>query len=311
MQGKSEDKTAAPLHDDETPIDGTPSVRNERLLNAAEVLLKKALIKSALGAVGPEKPGTTNPMNRHPVHKLFEDSREVCPYPDHVVEVPAQIQGTSFFPGGTGLWWGDAPSIPALPVGKVMILGHDFHSEAGYKWACAHQKENLEATTWLHLRELLGLVPIRLDECFFTNIYMGLREGTATTGRFPGAADSGFVDRCRNFFLRQVAMQQPRLILALGAYVPQFLAPRSRQLSAWTLPSSFSKRDETKTSIREEVIFDGVAIAPCVIASIVHPCMRNSNVHRRRWHSRDLHGKEAELELVRHAVNLAGMKGAA
>ena len=306
MRSKATEKEVEFPHVREQLIDQTCDALDERLVSAVKAALKKTLAKGALDVVESKQP-----MDQHPVHKLFEDSRGVCPYPLGVVKVPAQIQGTSFFPGGTGLWWDGAQVIPALPVGKVMVLGHDFHSESGYEWACAHQEENLNATTWLHLRQLLKRVPIRLDECFFTNIYMGLREGTATTGRFPGASDSEFVGRCRKFFLRQVAMQQPRLILALGAYVPQFLAPLSPQLAAWTLPSSFPKRDKDKTSIREEVIFDGVDVASCVIASIVHPCMRNSNVHRRRWHSRDLHGKEAELELVRHAVNLAGMKGAA
>jgi uracil-DNA glycosylase len=247
-------------------------------------------------------------MEMHPVHKLFKDAQEVRAYPSGVVEVPAQIQGTSFFPGGTGLWWGGAPVIPPLPVGKVMVLGHDFHSVAGYEWACEHENENLEATTWLHLQALLKRVPIRLEECFFTNIYMGLRKGTATTGPFPGATDAEFVRRCQKFFLHQFAVQQPKLILALGAYVPRFLAPLSQQLAIWSVPSSFPRRDKDKQSIRASVVFNGIAIRPCVVASIVHPCMRNSNVRHRHWYERGLHGDAAELELVKHAAGLAGMK---
>lgn len=266
--------------------------------------MKKALVKGALSIV---KSG--QPIKQHPVHVLFRDSEKVRPYPLGVVEVPEQIQGTSFFPGGTGLWWGGARVIPALPVGKVMILGHDFHSVAGYEWSLKHVKENLDTTTWLHLRELLQRVPIRLEDCFFTNIFLGLREGAATTGRFPGANNPEFVDRCRKFFLQQVAVQQPRLVLALGAYVPQFLAPLSQQLEAvWTTTSSFSRRDKDKTSIRTKVIFQNVNHRPCVVASIIHPCMRNSNVKHRHWHERNLHGDAAELALLQHAVNLAGMK---
>ena len=266
--------------------------------------MKKALVKGALSIV---KSG--QPMTQHPVHVLFKDSTEVRPYPCGVVEVPEQIQGTSFFPGGTGLWWGSARVIPKLPVGKVMILGHDFHSVAGYEWSREHSEENLKTTTWLHLRNLLERVSIRLEDCFFTNIFLGLREGAATTGRFPGADDPKFVDRCRKFFLKQIAVQQPRLVLALGAYVPQFLAPLSEQLAAaWTTPSSFPRRDRDKTSILTKVIFKNLDRHPCVVASIIHPCMRNSNVRHRHWHERNLHGDEAELALVKHAVILASMK---
>ena len=35
-------------------------------------------------------------------------------------------------------------------------------------------------------------------------------------GRFPGANDAHFVDRCSAFFARQLAVAQPRLILMLG-----------------------------------------------------------------------------------------------
>ena len=264
----------------------------------------KALVNGAWSIV---KSG--QPMKQHPVHVLFKDSTEVRPYPCGVVEVPEQIQGTSFFPGGTGLWWGGARVIPELPVGQVMILGHDFHSVAGYEWSREHSEENLKTTTWLHLRNLLERVSIRLEDCFFTNIFLGLREGAATTGRFPGADDPKFVDRCRKFFLKQIAVQQPRLVLALGAYVPQFLAPLSEQLAAaWTTPSSFPRRDRDKTSILTEVIFKNLERHPCVVASIIHPCMRNSNVRHRHWHERNLHGDAAELALLRHAVNLAGLK---
>lgn len=281
---------------------------SKRMKNAGtkvtKVLFKKALIKGALNIVK-----TRQPMKRHPVRVLFENSAEVRPYPRGVVEVREQIQGTSFFPGGTGLWWGGARTIPALPVGKVMILGHDFHSVAGYEWSLKHAEENLKTTTWLHLQDLLKRVPIRLEDCFFTNIFLGLRKGAATTGRFPGADDPEFVDRCRKFFLRQMAVQQPRLILALGTYVPQFLAPLSEQLApVWTTPSSFPRRDRDKTSIRTEVVFKNHDRHPCVVASIVHPCMRNSNVRHRHWYERNLHGDAAELALLQHAVDLAGMK---
>ncbi|KNZ33732.1 MAG: hypothetical protein AD742_04725 [Methylibium sp. NZG] len=186
-----------------------------------------------------------------------------------------------------------------------MVLGHDFHSVAGYEWSRAHQAENLDATTWLHLRNFLNQVSIPFENCFFTNIYMGPREGTAVIGRFPGANDPLFVRRCQQFFLQQIVTQRPRLILALGSHVPPLLAPLSHQLEPWASQSSFPSRDANETSLRENVKFNAVNVLPCVVASIVHPCMRNSNVRHRRW--RNLRGDAAEIALVQHAVRQAGL----
>lgn len=242
-------------------------------------------------------------LNQHPVHFLFEEMQRVCPYPQGVTVVPEQIHGTSFFPGGTGLWHGKEQGVPSFPTDGVMILGHDFHSVAGYEWSRQHGEENLQTPTWLHLLKFLSRVPIQLEDCFFTNIYMGLREGKATTGRFPGATSPEFVKRCQQFFLLQVATQRPSLILALGAYVPAFLAPLASQLAAWATPGSFRSRDERGVSVIGEVVFPSSTLHPCVVASIVHPSLRLSNVRYRRWGS--LSGDAAEVALVQEAVSLA------
>ena len=121
---------------------------------------------------------TSHPSTaQHPAHALFAGLDSVIPYPPGVMPVPEQIQGTSFFPGGTGLWHGQTAELPAFPTGGVMVLGHDFHSVQGYEWSRVNQAENLRAPTWRNLRHLLSRVPVQLEQCFFTNIYMGLREG--------------------------------------------------------------------------------------------------------------------------------------
>ena len=241
------------------------------------------------------------PLN-HPVRQLFRGLKEVEPYPAGVEGVPEQIPGTSFFPGGTGLWCEETPTVPTLPTERVMILGHDFHSVAGYKWAREHVVENLRTPTWNNLKNFLERVPMALNECFFTNAYMGLRQGKGTTGRFPGASAPEFVRRCQSFFLRQFVLQRPKLILVLGAHVPGFLAPLSAQLSMWRSPGGFRYRDSNALSLVSSVSF-GQAPHRCVVASLVHPSLRGSNVHRRTW--QDFTGDGAELEIVRAAKKLA------
>lgn len=239
----------------------------------------------------------------HPSRRLWGEVHAVEPYPLGVSSVPEQIAGTSFFPGGTGLWCEAAPDVPPLPVGGVMVLGHDFHSRAGYEWSRRNIAENLNSPTWRHLRSLLQAVPIAPETCFFTNVYMGLRDGKATMGRFPGSRDPAFIERCRLFFIRQLQVQRPRLILALGAFVPPFLAPLSPELSGWATCHSFRELDGAGLSTIAAASF-AKAGHVCALVALTHPCLRPVNVGRRSWQS--LRGDSAELQMVREALSLAG-----
>jgi hypothetical protein len=84
----------------------------------------------------------------HPVRRLFAEHKVVEPYPADVIAVPEQILGTSFFPGGSGVWCEDIDGAPEFPVGGVMVLGHDYHNVAGYEWSRRNVAENLRSPTW-------------------------------------------------------------------------------------------------------------------------------------------------------------------
>lgn len=169
---------------------------------------------------------------KHPVEDLFNALKTVEPYPDGVKPVPKMLSGTAFFPGGSGLWLGESGSWntpsdrPDMPIGKVMILGHNFDSEGGYKYTESMKGQHeLESHTWWNLRPLLREVDIPLEDCFFTNAFMGLKEGEDNTGEFPGVNDLGFVQRCQSFLDKQIEVQKPRLILTLGSWVPSPIVP--------------------------------------------------------------------------------------
>lgn len=240
---------------------------------------------------------------RHTVHELFAAARSVEPYPVGVVGVPEQIHGTSFFPGGTGLWVPATRELPAFPFGRVMVLGHDFHNVAGYEWSRKNELENLRSPTWRHLLDVLKQVRIAPENCFFTNVYMGLRAGKKTTGTFAGSKSPDFVERCRRFFVHQVEVQRPSLLLALGAHVPRFLAPLASQLSGWQELDGFPARDAADLSLIDGVRFGSPEAEPCVVVSLVHPSFRPRNVGMRRW--KDLLGEDAEVGMAQHALALS------
>ena len=186
-----------------------------------------------------------------------------------------------------------------MPLGKVMILGHNFDSEAGYRESLRTQHE-LESQTWWNLLPLLRSVDIQPEDCFFTNAYMGLIEGEENTGEFPGVDDPGFVQRCRSFLAKQIAVQKPRLILTLGSYVPEFIVPLSSHLEAWRGYETFGDLDASGPLING-VRFKGASEQPATVVALVHPSMRKSNVRHRRY--RGLKGEAAELAMLREAIN--------
>ena len=211
-----------------------------------------------------------------------------------------RITGTAFFPGGAGLWGVTKDAeLPSFPERGVMVLGHDFHSEDAFRQSLEKGTEVPGNPTWRNLLELLQDAEIKPEQCFFTNCYMGLRCGRGTTGRFPGSADAGFVNRCRSFLLRQISIQRPQVILTLGVWVPPFIAPLSQHLEQWAAASSLTAMDEIGPVVRE-VVFRELDDHTCSVAALTHPSLRPANVRRRRFNA--LAGYSAELAIVRAAM---------
>lgn len=198
-------------------------------------------------------------------------------HPDGVLPVPTAIQGTAFFPGGHGLWMEDGE--PTFPVGGIMVLGHDFHSVTEYVRSRERGKEDLNAPTWRNLRRLLVEAEVLPQQCFFTNFFMGLRDGEVTTGPFPGRKKPDFVKRCSDFFLHQLSIQRPRALVVLGSEVPSLIAPLAPQLKPWR-NARLSDIDRAGATRIEGVEF-AADLPPCTVVSLVHPSLRLVNLKNR------------------------------
>jgi hypothetical protein len=209
-----------------------------------------------------------------------------------VIPVPEAIAGTAFFPGGNGLWMEEVE--PSFPVGGIMVLGHDFHSVVEYEGSLNRGKEDLKAPTWRNLLKLLEDAEVPREQCFFTNFFMGLRAGTATTGVFPGRKDARFVAECSAFFLTQLRHMKPRGILVLGSEVPSLIAPLAPQLSPW-IGACLGDIDRQHAALRRGVQFTP-DVPPCTVVSLIHPSLRHANLrHRTKALGRDAHAVEVEM----------------
>lgn len=251
--------------------------------------------------------------NQHPVERLAEMLVEFGDYPQGVEPVPACITGLAFFPGGAGLWGAAmGRSLPPMPMGRVMVVGHNFDSVDGYHRSLAQGAENVNGPTWRTLLALLGECGITPEDCFFTNAYMGLKadSGTATrksssTGVFPGASDHSFSYRCHAFLLKQIREQQPRLLLALGEKALPVLTPLAPDLTAaWRGARHLSDLDARGAALVYPVRFPGMP-HPTAVVALTHPANRGPNVSRRRYG--DASGHVAELSLVRDGLLASGL----
>ena len=145
---------------------------------------------------------------------------------------------------------------------------------------------------------------LRPERCFFTNAYMGLRAGSDNTGKFPGARDPGFVQRCRLFLAEQIRAQRPRLVLTLGSHVPAVLAPLSEDLAPWRDTRALARLDERGVPFIPSARFSGGIGAS--VAALVHPSIRPASVLRRRY--RGLLGDAAEIAMLGEALQTAGLR---
>ena len=264
-------------------------------------------------------------QKRDPIAYLFNARKNVAPDQDgRVTPAKKMLRSTAFFPGGSGLWntppndklpgclqafhsfFVNPNTPPTMPKKKIMILGNDFGSKDGYRKVRDNPYKNLNSSsTWRNLLELLHCAGIKPKHCFFTNAYMGLRVAGGHTGPSPGADDPKFVERCESFFLdKQIAVQKPRLILALGEHPIKFLAGLSSDLAAWRQWQGFKKLDASGPLI-SDVRFEEASEQSATVVALVHPSMRNSNAKHRRYCGKE--GKAAELAMLKDALKQSGL----
>jgi hypothetical protein len=248
-----------------------------------------------------------NMLNVHPAYYLFSLLPSVTPYPKGVCGIDKHITGTAFFPGGDGLWK-ESHEIekPEMPIGKIMILGHNFDNAAGFLKSVRHCTENMNSPTWRNLLKFLKAVNVHPSSYFFTNIYMGIIEVGSNVGQFPGSRNPAFVERCLKFLKVQLTVLRPSLILTLGSHVPPLISKLASNLDVWRGISTLRSLDEKGISKVVKIKFTGIDdIAPTVVA-LTHPAQRHLNVGTRHYGSTS--GHDAEVAMVNEAILELGLR---
>jgi uracil-DNA glycosylase len=228
---------------------------------------------------------------------LFNNIHIVEPYPNMVQPVTKMVNITGFFPGGRGLWLEE--NSTKFP--NIMVLGQDFSSVKEYiRWAEKAVAE-IQSPTWRNLIVLFKEVGIDLNECFFSNVFMGLRDTDKETGKFPGFKDRNFIKRNLEYLQYQIDIVSPDVIITLGKFAAELLSKLSEtDLEDW---NNYKALRIPNIGLKTNVHFKG-HICSCV--ALEHTSMRNSNVKRRRYKNSkgEYQGNTAEVEMLKDALRL-------
>jgi uracil-DNA glycosylase len=174
-----------------------------------------------------------------------------------------------------------------------MLVGQDFNSKSVYEKAFRAGTEVGSSPTWGALQKLLLASGISLNRCFFTNLYMGLREGGPETGKFSGARDKGFVQRCLAFFIVKLQVIQPTLLLTLGLEPIKVLATHLFHVG---VPKALTSCSEIYPSV-------SLPHGNATVVALTHPSFYYANVGRRKYGQ--LTGAEAEKGMIADGLKIA------
>jgi len=232
------------------------------------------------------------------IDKIHQKHQTITNYPQDVVPVNGRIKGTAFFPGGDGLWK-EHQQNDELTIGGIMIVGHNFDNVTGFQKSLQQGTEPINCPTWRNIVALLTAAKVPLEDCFFTNVYVGLMQSASNVGVFPGSKSAEFKQQCLEFLQYQISIQQPRVVLTLGGFVPALISRLSTDLSDWAAVDKITQLDLKQRQLVQGVRFCHGAVTSTVVA-LTHPAQRHLNVARRSFNG--IAGHEAELEMLRVAM---------
>src|ERR1035437_149368 len=128
-----------------------------------------------------------------------------------------------FFPLGSGILNENksAINIAEIEENGIMVLGNDFGTLDYLQNKCPDNKEKITNST---IRNLIGNNSLKLNttKTFFTNIYLGVREGKSNIGK--KYMKKKYRSFCHNFLFEQLNFINPKTVICLGAEVGSALA---------------------------------------------------------------------------------------
>ena len=219
-----------------------------------------------------------------------------CPfYPPGVVPIAEYIGGTAAFPAGCGLYrTGYDDPLPPFPVGGVMVVAHNVDAEDKFQERLAsrlpHGGPVQTMAYWRGMYRLLDAAGVGREECFFTNIYVGLKAGAKPEGALRLGRGAAFRGWCSSFLEEQVREMRPRAVAVMGVPAWRFVGGMVAELRRWLSPPVPALSIETKLGGHSTVA-----------VPLLHPSGQGRFMHRRGYQTLD-EAVAAEAALLRRAA---------
>ena len=189
------------------------------------------------------------------INELFKKANLLVDKNSGMKPVPKMLQ-LGFFPGGNGIIKSDKTFDPnnSIEDKEIIIVGNNFGTVHDY-WKCEPRNEEDvdKVPTWKNLLPLLIKSNIKIEKCFYTNVYMGLIGSSelikkGNMGACPGSSNPDFVKKCRDFFYLQLEfLPKIKLAIVLGKHAPKLLMEIIPELKVWK--NTFNKIDKLEKQI--------------------------------------------------------------
>jgi uracil-DNA glycosylase len=225
--------------------------------------------------------------------KQFRDKIERINHPAGMAKVNGEITGPGFFPGASG-----ASDDFKSSKKSILVLGQDQDRVEGFEKSKGKRHEKY-TPTWKHMERFFDEVGIKMEDCFFTNCLLGVRENAEkNTGKSPGFAHPDFVEECAKLLREEIQFFQPKIILCLGLVPFRFLGLLSREILIRSVcVDEFKELDAWNFQLTAE---NSLLAHPIQITVLCHPSYRKLNAQYRKFGS--LTGENAEIEILKEAL---------
>ncbi|HYN64934.1 MAG TPA: uracil-DNA glycosylase family protein [Candidatus Limnocylindrales bacterium] len=130
--------------------------------------------------------------------------------------------------------------LPPFPHGGVMVIAHNVDAVEKFKGRLDRKEPHggrvKTMAYWSGMYTLLDAAGIRRQECFFTNVFVGLKAGCKPEGSLRVGRNADFRAWCSSFLAEQVREMRPRTIAVMGVPAWRFLGGMAPDLSGWLSP---------------------------------------------------------------------------
>lgn len=172
-----------------------------------------------------------------------------------------------FFPFGTGNLSENGLGLSSC---KIMVLGNDFGAENYLDGCVKNGGHESESNPTIKNLKLLHLDPVTT---FYTNLHLGVRDSKSNIERTTGLKEN-YTALCYQYFLKQLAITQPKVVICLGNDVRRSLIEYNEAFNLWKPKSKSLKKLYESGHFDLNVIDSELGSRKFIV--VPHPCdLRN------------------------------------